>query len=123
LPQSVVEIFSARYVSHQLKAAPSWTYFVTFAYFAVKALIAEIAKKSHKARKAIRVQSCVRPDWHYSFCSAHWNAHCLLGSVFQKSMPAACGPTSIVATVFIAAKSMTSTVPGSVPIPSTEMNA
>lgn len=47
----------------------------------------------------------------------------LLGSVFQKSMPAAWGPTSIVATVFNAARSITSTVPGSVPTPSTEMKA
>ena len=50
-------------------------------------------------------------------------AYGLLGSIFQKSMPAACGPTSTVATVFNEARSITSTVPGSVPTPSTEMNA
>src|SRR6185312_1162732 len=45
------------------------------------------------------------------------------GSVLRKSIPDACWPTSTVATVFIAFKSITSTVPGSEPIPSTETNA
>jgi hypothetical protein len=42
-----------------------------------------------------------------------------LSSVFQKSIPAACWKTSIVATVLRDCRSMTSTVPGAVPRPST----
>lgn len=45
------------------------------------------------------------------------------GSVFQKSMPPACWPTSIVATVRRVARSMISTVPGSAPTPSTVTKA
>ena len=45
------------------------------------------------------------------------------GSVFRKSIPEACWPTSTVATVLSARRSITSTVPGSEPIPSTVTNA
>lgn len=41
----------------------------------------------------------------------------------RKSIPPACWPTSTLATFLSATKSITSTVPGSEPIPSTEMNA
>jgi hypothetical protein len=59
---------------------------------------------------------------------ARWNwwrrpLYGLLGSVFQRSMPAAWVGTSRVATVVSEARSITSTVPGSEPMPSTEMNA
>src|SRR6267142_3682627 len=44
-------------------------------------------------------------------------------SIFQKSMPAACGGVSTSATTFLASRSTTSTVPGCSPMPSTVKNA
>src|SRR5215470_900905 len=44
-------------------------------------------------------------------------------SAFQKSIPTACAGTSTVATVFREWRSITSTVPGSEPMPSTATNA
>src|SRR6516164_7364912 len=44
-------------------------------------------------------------------------------SIFQKSIPAACGGVSMLAVLLFATKSITSTVPGSSPTPSTVTNA
>ena len=46
-----------------------------------------------------------------------------LGSLFQKSMPPACAPTSMLATFAIVRRSITSTVPGCAPLPSSVTNA
>lgn len=45
------------------------------------------------------------------------------GSIFQKSIPPACCPTSTLATFVIDFRSMMSTVPGCEPTPSIEANA
>ena len=49
--------------------------------------------------------------------------HLGVSSILKKSIPAASDGTSMVATIFSDARSTISTVPGSEPIPSTEINA